>query len=180
MCIRDRVESVYIEKPQLISMPAVSVKTVTYGNIEENTVVFAKERKSTIQVTTTTDKKTKEVKVLASKVLPVIYKPWAPIEPVVEVEYIPTVLIEELKQTSVEIKEVTKQIETVRGTVEQVAVIDLGDVKKYTSIVKTDTGKQQVVVTYDKVTQKVEKIQTTQVTEKKEKTYLKSTVNTFG
>jgi len=99
---------------------------------------------------------------------------------VVKVEYIPTVLIEELKQTSVEIKEVTKQIETVRGTVEQVAVIDLGDVKKYTSIVKTDTGKQQVVVTYDKVTQKVEKIQTTQVTEKKEKTYLKSTVNTFG
>ena len=97
-----------------------------------------------------------------------------------KVEYIPTVLIEELKQTSVEIKEVAKLVETVKGTVEQVAVIDLGDVKKYTSIVNTDTGKQQVVVTYDKVTQKVEKIQATQVTEKKEKTYLKSAVNTFG
>ena len=92
--IQTVVKNVYKEKPQLIDMPAVSVKTVTYGDMEESTVVFAKERKSTIQVTTTKDIKTEKVKVISSKVLPVIYKPWVPIEPVVEVEYIPTVLIE--------------------------------------------------------------------------------------
>jgi hypothetical protein len=101
--IQTVVQNVYREKPQLIKLPAVAVQTVTYGNIEENTVVFS-EKKTTVQVTTTTDKKTNKVTVLGSKVLPVIYKPSAPIRPVVTVEVIPSVLIKELKKTSVEIR----------------------------------------------------------------------------
>lgn len=39
--IQTVVQNVYREKPQLIKLPAVAVQTVTYGNIEENTVVFS-------------------------------------------------------------------------------------------------------------------------------------------
>ena len=102
--IQTVVENVYKEKPQLKILPAVSIQTVTYGDIEENTVVFAKEKKTTVQVTTVTNKKTDKTTVIGSKILPVIYKPWVPVKPVVPVRVIPAVFIEKLKKSVVEIE----------------------------------------------------------------------------
>ena len=170
----------YKEKPQLAILPAVSIKTVNYGDIEESTVVFAKEKKTTVQVTSITDKKTKKTSVIGSKILPVIYKPWVPVKPVVPIRTIPAVFIEKVKKTSTEIKEITRQIETVGSTVEEISVVDLGNVKKYTAIVKTDKGKEQNVFIVDKVTKKVEKIQTATVKKTTEKVFSQTVVNNFG
>lgn len=161
--IQTVVKQVYQEKPELAILPVVSVQTVTYGNIEENTVVLAKERKTTVQVTSITDKIKKTTRVVATKMLPVITRPWVPVKPVVPIRVIPSTLVEIMKKTSTEIREITKKVETVNVKVEEISVVDLGQVKKYTTIVTKETGKEQTVFIVDKTTKKIEKIQTVQI-----------------
>ena len=177
--IQKVIKQVYIEKPQLINLPAVSVNTVTYGDIEETTIVFAKEKKTTIQTTTVTNKKTKKVTILGTKILPVVYEPSKPIE-CVPPRIIPQVFIEKIKKTSVEVQKVTKKVETINSKVVEIAVVDLGEVKKYTTIVQTDSGKEQNVIIYHKETKKVEVVQTTIVKEKVKKVFHQTVVNKFG
>ena len=65
---------------------------------------MAKEKKTTVQVTTVTDKKTKKTTVIGKKILPIIYRPSVPVTPVLPIRVIPTVFIEKMKKVSVEIE----------------------------------------------------------------------------
>lgn len=76
--IQKVIDYVYKEKPQLAVLVPTTTKTVTYGDIIEDTVVFTGKKQSTVQVTTITNTKTKTVTILDSKVIPIIYQPIQP------------------------------------------------------------------------------------------------------
>lgn len=87
--IKTVMQTIVKEKPQLSMLTPVAVKTVTYGNTEESTIVLVAEGKQSVQITTTYDKTTNVVSLVSSKMLPIIYQPWVQIVPVSPIQFIP-------------------------------------------------------------------------------------------
>lgn len=76
--LQKTIEYIYQEKPQLAVLVSTATKTVTYGDIQEDTVVFTAEKQSSVQVTTITNTKTQTVTILDSRIIPVTYQPIKP------------------------------------------------------------------------------------------------------
>ena len=108
--IQTVVQEVYHQKPQLAVLKPISVKNVQYGDLEESTIVFGGVKKSTVQVTSIVNKKTKEVKIISEKLIPVIYRPEVEIKPIIPIRYIPIPFLKTIQKKMTELVEITSMI----------------------------------------------------------------------
>jgi hypothetical protein len=139
--------------------------------------VFAGENKPTIQVVTITDSSSK-ITVVGSKIIPVVFEPSVTIKPVAPIRFIPIKIIDLIKQKITELQAIIDSIKVAQTDFDSVSVEDWGNTKKYTVVVQVPSGKEQNVFVFDKSTNKVEKVTTTQVVEKK--VFSQTVVNKYG
>jgi hypothetical protein len=178
------IDYVYKEKPQLAVMVPTTTKTITYGDITEDTVLFTGEKQTTVQVTTITNKKTQVVTILDSRIIPITYQPIRPavfapgqpiyaqpiypirpiyIQPMLPIQVIPTPALPIAIKQFPEIKNILASVEASEGKgvkIQEVTVEEFTSVKKYITVTETEKGKSQLVYVFDKGTNEIKLIQT--------------------
>lgn len=172
--IRYVTQNVIAKQPELIGYVAVKAETVTYGHTQETSVVFASEKKESVEVTTILDTETNKVEIVNTQVIKPTYKPY--------VQTIPSSMIRIVAKKFKEIKTMITDVKSTETsmTVQSITVKDYQDSKIYTTVLTSGTTEEKVqyVYVYNKKTKDIKQIDRVTVVEAKNVFY-ETTTNKY-